>query len=183
MIEHCINKKNNFIGGWFISKKSCVDLINQAEKENWQSGDRNYTDVYIRDITDKKSSTNYLNEGFDVCKMYTKKYPSSHTVTKEFNIDPNTLRVQKYLPKLGYTDLHCENNGIIETANRHLAIMTYLNSIEEGGGTEFPNQETTLSAEQGLTLIWPTQWTHLHRGVIAPKETKYIVTGWLNFLP
>ena len=182
MLEHWINKKNNFISGWFISKKTCLDLITQAEKENWHTGDRNYTDVYLRDMSDKTFATNYLNEVFKVCEMYTKLYPSSYKVTKEFNIDPNTLRVQKYLPGLGYTDLHCENNGVLETANRHLAIMTYLNSIEDGGGTEFPNQEIKLDAEQGLTVVWPTQWTHLHRGIIAPNETKYIVTGWLNFL-
>ena len=27
-------------------------------------------------------------------------------------------------------------------------------------------------------LIWPAGWTHFHKSEIAPKETKYIITGW-----
>jgi hypothetical protein len=31
---------------------------------------------------------------------------------------------------------------------------------------------------KGLTLIWPAIWTHPHRGVVSPTQTKYIATGW-----
>jgi len=34
---------------------------------------------------------------------------------------------------------------------------------------------------QGNTLIWPADFTHPHKGIVAPKETKYIITGWYNF--
>ena len=27
-------------------------------------------------------------------------------------------------------------------------------------------------------MFWPAYWTHPHKGIPAPKETKYIVTGW-----
>jgi hypothetical protein len=60
--------------------------------------------------------------------------------------------------------------------------MTYLNTVEEGGGTEFYHQKLTVSAEEGVTVIWPADWTFTHRGVVAPREEKIIVTGWLSFI-
>ena len=58
--------------------------------------------------------------------------------------------------------------------------MFYLNDIEEGGGTHFPQQDITLKPKQGDLHIFPAQWTHVHHGIVAPREDKYIVTGWIN---
>ena len=57
--------------------------------------------------------------------------------------------------------------------------MTYLNNVKNGG-TEFINQKIITEAEKGLTLFWPSDWTHTHRGVVS-KQDKYILTGWLNY--
>ena len=38
-----------------------------------------------------------------------------------------------------------------------------------------------LIAEKGLTLIWPTDFTHTHSGQISKTHEKYIITGWFNF--
>jgi hypothetical protein len=59
--------------------------------------------------------------------------------------------------------------------------MTYLNDVPEGG-TEFMYQKLTSPAKKGLTLIWPSDWTHAHRGQICNTHTKYIITGWFNYL-
>ena len=57
--------------------------------------------------------------------------------------------------------------------------MTYLNSCD--GGTDFKNQGITIPATKGLTLIWPSEWTHTHKGIISNTSEKYIVTGWFGF--
>jgi hypothetical protein len=36
-------------------------------------------------------------------------------------------------------------------------------------------------AKKGLTMIWPTDWTHIHRGIVSETKEKMIVTGWYNF--
>ena len=64
---------------------------------------------------------------------------------------------------------------------RHLVWMTYLNDVEEGGETEFYYQKLKVKPRKGLTLIWPVDWTHTHRGIVAPKEEKMILTGWFSF--
>ena len=42
-------------------------------------------------------------------------------------------------------------------------------------------QKITSPAKKGLTMIWPSDWTHTHRGQISQNHKKYIITGWLNY--
>ena len=72
--------------------------------------------------------------------------------------------------------------GALEHCSRRLVFMTYLNDIEEGGGTEFYYQKIITPAKKGLTLLWPTDWTHTHRGQVSDTEEKYIITGWFNYV-
>ena len=58
--------------------------------------------------------------------------------------------------------------------------MTYLNNVPDAG-THFKYQHIKTPAEKGLTLIWPSDFTHTHKGEISKKEEKYIITGWLGF--
>ena len=58
--------------------------------------------------------------------------------------------------------------------------MTYLNNVDEGG-TEFYYQKMITPAKKGLTLIWPTDWTHTHKGQISKTQEKFIITGWYSF--
>jgi hypothetical protein len=60
--------------------------------------------------------------------------------------------------------------------------MTYLNDVDEAGETEFLYQEIKFKPKKGLTLIWPADWTHTHRGIPSLSEEKYIITGWFNFV-
>ena len=41
--------------------------------------------------------------------------------------------------------------------------------------------ELKIKANKGLTLLWPTDFTHTHRGIISQHE-KYIITGWFHHL-
>ena len=59
--------------------------------------------------------------------------------------------------------------------------MTFLNDINDGGETEWFYQKIKVKPEKGLTLIWPTDWTYTHRGLVSKTETKYIITGWYDF--
>jgi hypothetical protein len=59
--------------------------------------------------------------------------------------------------------------------------MTYLNTVENGG-TEFMYQKLKTPAKKGLTLIWPTDFTHTHRGVINKDKEKYVATGWCSYI-
>ena len=89
------------------------------------------------------------------------------------------VNLQKYEPGDGFYEWHSERSGAA-TMTRCLVHMTYLNDVDDGG-TEFLYQNLTSPAKKGLTLIWPSDWTHTHKGQISQTQTKYILTGWLNY--
>ena len=60
--------------------------------------------------------------------------------------------------------------------------MTYLNDVENEGETEFYHQKIKVKPQKGLTLIWPADWTHTHRGIASKIDEKYIITGWFSFI-
>ena len=53
----------------------------------------------------------------------------------------------------------------------------YLNDIKHGGGTEFIYQDIITIPKAGDFIIFPSGVSHMHRGINAPHETKYIITG------
>jgi hypothetical protein len=90
--------------------------------------------------------------------------------------------IQHYRPGGGFKMPHFERSGFA-TATRMLVWMTYLNDVTDGGGTHFPYQKHTFEAKKGRTLIWPPDFTHTHVGVVSPTQHKYIITGWMNYVP
>lgn len=180
-------KLNSFIGGWYIDPKVCDDLIFYFEKNKH----RQRSGVLGNNVVDeerKKSIEinlnpndtlldNYNNQLQKCLLNYVKKYPELNTNLQRFNSYVEGYNIQKYLPKGGFYKTHCER----ESSNtRCLVFMTYLNTVKNGG-TIFKYQNITTQAKKGLTLIWPTDFTHMHKGQIC-DETKYIITGWYNFL-
>ena len=66
-------------------------------------------------------------------------------------------------------------------SHRVLAWITYLNDVEKDGETEFLYYNTKIKPEKGKTVIWPSEWTHAHRGIPANNCLKYVITGWFHF--
>lgn len=90
------------------------------------------------------------------------------------------MKMQKTGPGQGYHLWHCEL-GPNEQARRVMVYMLYLNTLSEnsGGETEFLYQKLRVKPEENLMLMWPSSYTHVHRGnIILSDEYKYIVTGW-----
>jgi len=112
-------------------------------------------------------------------------FKNEHPLVDKY-ISPWTLnrycQLMKYEPNNYYDVIHCENDGQPQNLNRVFAWMIYLNSISEGGGTEFIYQNFLTTPIAGDLYIWPAHWTHFHRGVNAPYETKYIITGWIDYV-
>jgi len=91
------------------------------------------------------------------------------------------MNIQYYEPGEGFPKWHCER-GMNQSNQRALAFMTYLNDVTDGGETEWLYQEKKLQPKKGLTAIWPTDFTHTHRGIISTTQTKIIITGWFNYV-
>mgnify|MGYP001255954126 FL=1 len=77
----------------------------------------------------------------------------------------------------GFHNWHYENTGL-QVSARKLVIQLYLNTIEEGGETEFLYINKRIKAEQGRLIIFPAAFTHTHRGNPPIGQDKYIVSTW-----
>lgn len=99
----------------------------------------------------------------------------------EFKLDP-LFNIQRYYPGEGYHKFHCERGANSKDLRRVLVWMIYLNDITDGGQTEFYYQKHKENPEQGKLVIWPSDWTHIHRGVTSSTQTKYILTGWFSHI-
>jgi hypothetical protein len=137
--------------------------------------------VYPKDILLNNVIKNYFDQLQNILEVYKKQYPMSD------NYAPWEIKegcnIQHYKPNEGYFVWHTERTAtIVPNCNRHLVFMTYLNDVDDQGETEFYHQELKVKPRKGLTLIWPADWTHTHRGITSPTEEKYIITGWFNFI-
>ena len=185
MKEHKINKLNFFIKGWFINKKICNDVINLF---NTNGTVRNsYGSIEISNKNKKSTDMvlpiehPYFKELNKVIKKYKKKFKFCDALHKSWGI-AEEVNIQRYFPTEGFYKFHFERQNDNLSIKRHLVFMTYLNNVKKGGETEFYYQKLKIKPEIGLTLIWPPEWTYLHRGITSKTETKYIVTGWYSYL-
>ena len=101
----------------------------------------------------------------------------THTRSCSINESPN---IQHYPPGGGFFEEHFESAGP-SVAKRVLTFQTYLNDIREGGGTRFVYQDLVTRPARGKTVLWPAGYTHVHCGQVAPREDKYIITGWWSY--
>ena len=92
-----------------------------------------------------------------------------------------TFNMQRFLPGEGYHMYHCERASW-GTRDRVGVWMIYLNDVHDRGWTEFVYQQHMEIPKAGKIVCWPSDWTHTHRGIVSPTETKYILTGWFTFI-
>lgn len=92
------------------------------------------------------------------------------------------FNLQKYLPGQAYHPEHMEHGKDDYDSTRLLAWMIYLNDVEVGGETYWPQQNFKKSARVGDLCIWPAGWTHSHYGIVSKEQIKYVITGWCSFL-
>ena len=91
------------------------------------------------------------------------------------------FNIQRFLPGEGYHAFHCERASW-ETRDRVGVWMIYLNDVYDRGWTEFFYQQHYEIPKAGKIVCSPSDFTHTHRGIVSPTETKYILTGWFTFV-
>lgn len=90
------------------------------------------------------------------------------------------VKMQRTTPGQGYHQWHYESADR-KSSTRLLAFTVYLNTIDDGGETEFLYYSRRVKPVEGRVCIFPAGFTHLHRGNPPLSGTKYILTGWVEF--
>ncbi len=192
--EHHFDE-STFLGGWYIPEKVCDGMLSffNKNKEKQEPGKR-YDSIQEKNTVDKKFKDSidlsiwpnmfgdgnevyeYLQQLSDIINEYEIKYPMAKNNSPYALID--FFNIQYYPPGGGFKQWHHER--FVSSRNRLFVFMTYLNDVPDGG-TEFYHQKITSPAKKGLTIMWPADWTHTHRGQISKKHDKYIATGWFKY--
>jgi hypothetical protein len=140
-------------------------------------------DSSIDTIRDMNVPMTYNNKPFidmffqEIYSLYTQKYSYLKQLATHNILE---VKIQKTKIGGGYHIWHCENSKM-KSRNRILAFMAYLNDVAEGGETEFLYQRCRFKPEKNTMLVWPAQFTHVHRGNPPLSNDKYIITGWVEY--
>jgi prolyl 4-hydroxylase len=122
----------------------------------------------------------YIESLFDCYKDYLLQWPFLMSFANKVEI--GDFNLQRYQAGEHFQQIHSERTSIA-TLHRLFAWMTYLNDVDDGGTTYFSHYDLEIKPKKGLTLIWPAEWTHAHKGNIIHSGSKYIITGWINLCP
>jgi hypothetical protein len=90
-------------------------------------------------------------------------------------------KIQHYRKNEGHFRWHFDALGP-GAWERQLAMIIYLNSVEDGGETCFHRQNLQVKPVAGDALFFPTFWTHMHCGEIPRSEDKYIISSFVTFV-
>ena len=75
--------------------------------------------------------------------------------------------------------LHFDSLGPV--ANRYLVFLWYLNDVETGGETDFPDIGIRVPARAGRLLMFPPYWMFQHAGLPPRSGDKYILSTYLLY--
>jgi hypothetical protein len=64
-------------------------------------------------------------------------------------------------------------------SNRVLAIIAYINTIEEGGETYFRHQDVYVKPVKGSVAIFPTHWAYPHQAMVPLSSDKLILSSFV----
>lgn len=136
-------------------------------------------DTFIwADLTHANNLLGDFNSKFWNCY---ERYADKYDVLKDSGAHNNyAWKIQKTELGQGYHVWHYESDTAAH-ARRLLAWVLYLNDVDEGGETEFLYQSKRVKPKAGTLIVWPAGFTHVHRGNPPLSNTKYIVTGWVEF--
>jgi hypothetical protein len=93
-------------------------------------------------------------------------------------LEVRSFMIQKYEKNIGKYVYH--NDFQIESKTNKYRVITflwYLNTVDEGGETEFWDSYK-IKPIAGKLILFPSTWCFPHRGCVPISDNKYIITGW-----
>ena len=173
-----------------FSKEECTGLIEWFEildksKQLVQTkleGHREFDEANLNDFREQT-----LKVQLDVYKRFDdilEKYKQDVKVHKKALPEKSAweeIRIKRYRTGVGNFLDHVDVGDSI-SARRFLVFFVYLNDVDFGGETEFPDLDLTISPECGTILVFPSTWTYLHRGNTPISNDKYILGSYKHYV-
>jgi hypothetical protein len=97
-------------------------------------------------------------------------------------VHDTSYRVQRYFKGQGFYKQHID--GAVwsggESSIRILAAVVYLNDVEEGGETTFPDHGYKCVPRAGNMALFPASWTHPHIAEVPVSDDKWIISTFIT---
>jgi prolyl 4-hydroxylase len=187
------NLTPHFIGSWYLERLDVCDEIVSYFELNVDKQIRGRTDGGLNHLIKKSVDITilpneiklpengifeiYFQALFNCYKDYLLQWP--HLTSFANKVEIGSFNIQRYQAGEHFQQIHSERSSLA-TLHRIFAWMTYLNDVNDGGTTSFSHYDLEIQPRKGLTLIWPAEWTHAHKGNILHSGSKYIITGWVD---
>lgn len=175
-IEETGKYEGNTGGGLRKDIKDTLDFQIPAKNENskphWNK---------IRNLLEKELNNNvkkYIKNINETLSINEENSNNKYKVFNEF-VSFETLQIQRYTKLKGRYIYHQDFSAEWkEKKYRVITFLWYLNTVAEGGETEFWATHR-IKPEVGKLLFFPATWTYPHRGMMPISNDKYIITGWI----
>ncbi len=183
-----------------LDEDSCEFLIDKFEKfEDRQEkvliedGDSAISFKQINIFNHGESWGAVRNGLLEVYQNYVRVYKEDCNITEVMwppflKIGFEAIRIKRYLPNdFDRFDDHVDSTDGCD--KRFLNMLIYLNDVEEGGETEFPQlyKEGTyiplrVTPKAGTMVIFPPMWPWLHAGRKPVSGPKYFAHSYLHYV-
>jgi hypothetical protein len=175
------NKNEKFpgttIGGINKEIKDTTDFIIPKNNELWN----NIETTLVEEL--KSCLTKYNST---ICENITNTIIEENFVKNKINIFFNDtftikdLMIQKYEKGKGKYIYHNDFYVDFQTkSHRVITFLWYLNTVEEGGHTDFFGGKIKIKPEKGKLVLFPASWCYPHCGRTPISNDKYIITNWV----
>ena len=153
---------SNFIETYKIPNDICENFIkyhkkNKEYKKPGVMGSKGLVDKKIKDSIDvtfyNETTEKFILKFFNLLSDAVRSYVQKYKITSVLHTYM-AHNIQRYKKNGGYFKEHYERQNLYNL-NRELVYMLYCNTVTDKGGTEFPNQNITLSAIKGKLVISP----------------------------
>ncbi len=106
-------------------------------------------------------------------------YVSRSPILRSFPLQGSGLKIQMYPQNQGYFRWHADSAGK-DSRDRVVAMILYLNDVEQGGETEFFHQRVKISPRAGHLLLFPAGWNYMHCGRTPESGDKYVISTFVR---
>jgi len=156
----------------FLTHEECdryIEIVNNEEHGKFDEPlNYSFHSLFFHDISDIQKK---------IVELYSEKYPEIQLTPSLWGFDKPFL-LKRFYPKKSFNVWHCEHD--YTESQRIACSIIYLS--DHNCGTEFYDGSVVMS-KKGRIMIFPTFWTHMHRGQVCPEnKDRYIISGYISFL-
>ena len=94
--------------------------------------------------------------------------------------NPNIICYNPNEEKSHHFNRHADNWNF-DSSTRVVSVIIYMNDVQEGGSTVFPNYKISIKPKKGSVLLFPSYFAYMHYGEAPISNQKYIIVSWIHF--